>query len=159
MDNKLGVSALKLNNIERKIVNIKLNLIDEYINFGRNKFDFEYLKQLNNFLFSDFYFEQELGTRYMSLKEKILVEELLIKIIENCLSNKDIEEILEIIEHLWHLQLFTVGNTRTLYAYLKVINSAFLLGLNIDCNKEIKSSPKIFELKNFVNQKRLTKIK
>ena len=58
-----------------------------------------------------------------------------------------------------YLQIFSIGNTRTLYAYLKVINSAFFLDLDVNPNIEIVSSPSIFNINNYVNQERLTKNK
>ena len=157
MRNKLGVSMSKLSYIEREIVNKKLNIIDEYVMFECKKFDFQYLKSLNDFLFSDFYFSEDLGTRRIEEKEKAVIDKCLSIIEEECLSNKDVKKILKLIQYLWHLQPFAVGNTRTFYAYLKVLNSAFLLDLDIDVNKEIISDSAIFEYENFVNQNRLTK--
>lgn len=158
MKNKIGVNEYKLLEIEREIVNIKLNLIDEYFTFNEENFNFEYLKKLNDFLFSDFYYKEELGTRKMTKEEENLIEFYLRKIIYISINNcKDKQQILKLIQNIWHLQPFTVGNTRTLIAYLKILNSAFLLGLDVDVNQEIASSPSIFNLENFVNQKRLTK--
>ncbi len=159
MNNRLNVCMSRLGYIERKIVNIKLNLLDENITFGKNLFDLEYLKCLNNFLFCDLYFEDSLGTREILDDELKKIDKCLTIITKECLTTRNLKVILENIEYLWHLQIFGIGNTRTLYAYLKIINSAFLLGLNIDPNIEISNNPKIFRLNNFVNQNRLTKTK
>ena len=160
LENKIGMNNFRLFDIERKIVNLKLNLIDEYFTFNKNSLDFEYLKEINNFLFSDFYNETNLGTRKISKVEKELINEYLNKIVYLCKNKpEEQEEILNLIKKIWHLQPFKWGNTRTLFAYLKILNSAFLLDLTVDTNKEIASKPSMFDLNNFVNQKRLTKDK
>ena len=66
---------------------------------------------------------------------------------------------MESLVKLWELQIFKDGNTRTLLGYLSILNKAFILNLNIDLNKEIKSRPSELYNNNFVNQKRLTKAK
>lgn len=63
------------------------------------------------------------------------------------------------VEEIWQLQPFIVGNTRTLIAFLKVIDMCFSLGLDIDFNINIESNPNIFKISCKVNQKRLTKQK
>ena len=73
-------------------------------------------------------------------------------------GKENIEPVLNIIQDIWFLQPFVDGNTRTLIAYLIILNKTFDLGLNIiDLNKEIESGVSTFNLNNFVNQKRLTK--
>ena len=72
-------------------------------------------------------------------------------------DKENITSVLDIIKDIWLLQPFVDGNTRTLIAYLIILNKAFDLGLNIDLNKEIESGINTFQLNNFVNQKRLTK--
>ena len=59
---------------------------------------------------------------------------------------------------LWAQQTYGAGMRPVFHTY-KILNKAFLLGLNIDVNQEITSKPSIFDLNNFVNQKRLTKSK
>ena len=155
MNNKLGLSDFKIIDVEKKIVNLKLNLIDEYFTFNERKLNFNYLEKINKFLFSDIY-------------ESIEVKEDVKNIINNYLGiitdmlmedKENITSVLDIIKNIWFLQPFVGGNTRTLIAYLIILNKAFDLGLHIDLNKEIESGVNTFDLNNFVNQKRLTKQK
>ncbi len=158
MDNKLGINSYRFENIERKIINTKLALLDEYFTFNNDKFNFEYLEKLNNFLFCDLY--DELGVRGLSEIEKVVLETILERINYICVNNPDNKEgILNLIKKIWYIQPFKVGNTRTLFAYLKIINLAFLIDLNVDINMEIGGNLNIFNIENFVNQKRLTKTK
>lgn len=158
--NKLGINEYKLNDIEKQIIKLKLDLIDYYFTFNNEQLDFKFLNDLHEFLFGDFYFDSQLGTRKIEIPEEELIEEILIKLNYLCLGGeKNIEEILSLLKELWKMQPFILGNTRTLVAFLKIINNIYLLGLEIDSDIKIKSCPKMFELNNFVNQKRLTKQK
>lgn len=160
MRNKLGISDFQTQNIEKKIIQKKLEVLDEWFTFDCKKLDFEYLKKLHEFLFCEFYYEEDLGTRVMEENEGNIIDNYLNELINSCITDsKDNDHIFNIISEIWNLQPFIVGNTRTLIAYLKVINCCFLLGLDIDANMNIESSPKIFQKENFVNQGRLTKIK
>ena len=158
--NKLGITENRLTDIEKQIVNLKLNLIDEYFTFNQENLDFNYLKQLHNFLFYDFYYEEEFGARKFDENEEKIIDSYFDQINYICIYQKEnIKDILKLVKEIWHLQPFEVGNTRTLIAYLKILNRAFLLDLDIDVNKEIVSNPAIFDLERLVNQKRLTKNK
>lgn len=160
MRNKLGLSNEKLLLVEKRIVNTKLNLLDEEFLFSENIFSLEYIKQIHNFLFSDLYYEEELSLRILSNEETKYIEVLFNSIKEICINNyKCIEILMETLVKLWELQVFKDGNTRTLLGYLSVLNKAFILNLNIDLNKEIKSRPSELCNNNFVNQKQLTKVK
>ena len=156
--NKLGISEYRLENIEKEIVKTKLKLIDEYCTFNEEKIEFKYLKKINTFLFCDLYYREDIGIRKISKTEKALIDQYLNKLICLCKYKKENkEEILSIMKKIWELQPFQRGNTRTLLAYLKVLNNAFLLNLDVDVNMEIISGPSVFNINNFVNQKRLTK--
>ena len=160
MRNKLGLSNEKLLLVEKRIVNTKLNLLDEEFLFSENIFSLEYIKQIHNFLFSDLYYEEELSLRILSNEETKYIEVLFNSIKEICINNyKCIEILMETLVKLWELQVFKDGNTRTLLGYLSVLNKAFILNLNIDLNKEIKSRPSELSNNSFVNQKQLTKVK
>lgn len=160
MENKLGISDGKLFDIERKLVNFKFNLLDEYITFNKNIFDFEYIVELHNFLFSDLYFDKDLEIRDFDKIEINTIETILIFIEDICLNNSDrISELLNLIYKLWDIQPFQNGNTRTLIAYLYILNKAFLLNMNIDLNSEISNKTTFFNLNKTVNQNRLTKTK
>ena len=161
MENKLGVSDVKLFDIERKIVNFKFNLLDEYITFNKNIFEFEYLLELHKFLFSDLYFDKDLEIRNLDEIEINIIETILIFIEDICLNNNNnrINELLNLMYKLWEIQPFQNGNTRTLIAYLYIINKAFLLNINIDLNSEISNKTTFFDLNKTVNQNRLTKTK
>lgn len=158
MINKLTPNEYKLLDIQKKIINLKLNLLDETFTFNKNVFDLEYLVRLNEFLFSDFYYENDFGLRVLSNDEISTIECYLEKITSNCISNpSDTKSILNYVEKIWYLQPFVVGNTRTMIGYLKMIDVCFLLGLDIDVNVELESKPSIFKGNYKVNQKRLTK--
>ena len=160
MENKLGVSNSKLFDIERKIVNFKLNLLDEYITFNKNIFEFQYLIELHKFLFSDLYFDKNLEIRNFDEVEINNIETILVFIENACINNRErIDELLSLIYKLWEIQPFQNGNTRTLIAYLYILNKAFLLNMNIELNSEISNKTTFFELSESVNQNRLTKIK
>ena len=153
MENKLGLGSYKINDVEKKIVNLKLNLIDEYFTFNETDLEFDYLEKINKFLFNDFYKYEE-----VDYAVKKIINKYLIILNDICINeSENIETILEIINSIWIQQPFKDGNTRTLLAYLSVLNKAYNLGLNIDLNKEIESGTNTFKLENFVNQKRLTK--
>lgn len=157
MHNKIGINEYRLRDIEKEIVNLKLSILDDRFTFNENEFNLSYLIKLNNFLFNDFYFDNAKGTRNLEEKEIINIESTLKLITKNCISNpEDIQQTLCLIEKIWNLQPFVVGNTRTMIAFLKVLNEAFLLDLDIDINKEIDSNYDMFKLNNIVNQKRLT---
>lgn len=160
MENKLGVSDAKLFDIERKLVNFKFNLLDEYITFNKNIFDFEYLIELHKFLFSNLYFDKNIEIRNFDKIEINTIETILVFIEDICLNNRDrINELLSLIYKLWEMQPFQNGNTRTLIAYLYILNKAFLLNMNIDLNNEISNKTTFINLNELVNQNRLTKTK
>lgn len=158
--NKLGISDWNFESIERKIVNLKLNIIDENFTFNKKQLNFNYLISLNRFLFGDFYYERDLGIRDMHPREIECINIYLKSIEEICLKNfYSIDSLLNILRKIWLMQPFKVGNTRTLVAYLKVISLCFRLDINVNVNKEIKSDSKEFNFNCEVNQKRLTKVK
>lgn len=160
MRNKLGMPEEQMEVLEKKLVQQKLETLDERFTFNCERLDFEYLKKLHEFLFCEFYYENDLGTRVMDETEEKTINKYLDEVVNICLIDfKDIDSILEIILEIWNLQPFIVGNTRTLLAYLKVLNCCFLLDLNIDIDMNIESNPNVFNKEIFVNQERLTKIK
>lgn len=160
MRNKLGLSNEKLLLVEKRIVRTKLNLLDEEFLFNNDIFSLEYIKEIHLFLFSDLYYGEELGLRTLTLEELKYIEVLLNSIKEICINKYScVEIIMESLVKLWELQVFKDGNTRTLLGYLSILNKAFILNLNIDLNKEIKSRPSELSNNTFVNQKQLTKAK
>lgn len=158
MENKLGVSEFALIDIEKKIINLKLNLLDYTYTFNKSTYDLEYLIRLHEYLFSEFYEKEDLGTRDLDDFEIQTINFKLNNITSLCIENdcNNIDKITSLIEEIWHLQPFIVGNTRTMIAYLKILNDSFLLGHDIDVNIEIKNTPSIFKEICNVNQKRLT---
>lgn len=161
MKNKLGVSYTKLIQIETEIVNLKLNLLDEYFTFNENIFSLKYLRKLHKFLFSDLYENIDVETRELNDIEKDYIRDILISLENICIKEPiEIDKILQMILKLWDFQIFKDGNTRTMLAYLKVINRAFLLNLDIDLNSVISNQDSDnFKKEKYVNQKRLTKSK
>ena len=151
MKNKLGLCYYKMVDIEKKIVNMKLNLLDETFTFNCDLFTLDYLTNLNKFLFEDIYkLENE-----TTLKNQIELDYLnsLLKELKCAVKKQKINEILSLIEEIWHRQIFTVGNTRTMIAYLKVIKDSFLLDIPVDVNTNIESNPKMFKLKYMLTKK------
>ena len=161
MKNKLGVSYTKLIQIETEIVNLKLNLLDEYFTFNENIFSLKYLRKLHKFLFSDLYENIDVETRELNDIEKDYIRDILISLENICIKEPiEIDKVLQMILKLWDFQIFKDGNTRTMLAYLKVINRAFLLNLDIDLNSVISNQDRDnFKKEKYVNQKRLTKSK
>jgi len=160
MENKIGLTDFKLKQVERDIINLKLKLLDDKFNFNEYIFSFEYLNKLHEFLFGDIYDNEYIKSRKLSDVEITFINVLLnhIKII--CINNPDnIDDLISSIDELWNFQPFYNGNTRTFLGYLSVLNSMFLLNLDIDFDKEIESSFNVFKKENFVNQKKLTKAK
>ena len=158
--NKICRSETQLKNIERKIVNLKLKLLNSNFMFNKTNFDLDYLNLLNEYLFNDFYYDDELGLRKIDDIEKKFLNNYLNKIVYLCVNDPDnILEILKIIEEIWHYQPFIVGNTRTLLGFLSILNDSFNLNLYIDFDREIRRGEESFELGYIVNQNRLTKHK
>lgn len=156
--NKLGIEKNKLDKIEKQIINLKLNMLDETFTFNSTDFDLRYLVKLHSYLFDEFYFNCDRGLRRLSNIEKKLINELLKEISYVCINNPcDINLIINNIVEIWALQPFVNGNTRTLVAFLKVITECFDLNLDMDVNRNIVSNPKTFEKYMLVNQKRLTR--
>ncbi len=155
--NKLGINEYKLRDIERKIVNLKLNLLDYYFTFNLEKYDLNYLLRLHIFLFGDIYYEEDLSLRKLEQIEIDLINDYMSKIQVLSSDPSNINIIIDLISKIYTLHPFKNGNTRTLYAFLKIINEEYLLGLDVDVNKDIKSGLATFNINRFVNQKRLTK--
>ena len=155
MKNKLGLTYYKMLDVERKLVNYKLNLLDETYTFNGDIFSIDYLIKLNEFLFSDIHPDEFVRLRELNSIDRDYIKCLLNKVKSSAESN-NIKELIDTVEEIWYYQPFIVGNTRTIIAYLKVINEAFLLDIPIDVNEEIVSSHSTFK-KMSVNQKRLTR--
>ena len=161
MKNKLGLTDYHFDDVEKKLVNFKLNLLNDTYTFNTELFSISYLIRLHNFLFKDIMEEEYCGFRAFNKDELDYFSELLLEL-KGLISiyPKDINRILSVLERLWHYQLFVVGNTRTIVAYLKIINEKYMLNIPLDINKEIKSNYNMFELdylNSKVNQKTLTK--
>ena len=160
MKNRLGLNDYKLLIVERRLINNKLKLLNNYFTFNDNLFSFDYLIKLHRFLFCDIYFEEIVSARDFDLIELYNIQSILDSIKEICSQNPvNIDDLLYKIDELWNLQPFYNGNTRTMMGYLAILNCEFLLDLDIDFDREIKSSCNAFKKENFVNQKRLTKKK
>jgi len=159
MSNKSGLSIHRLEKIEKQIINQKLKLLDEYFTFNEISFNFDYLIKLNKFLFEDIYYNDIKTCRNLSREEYSIIEKKIRMIVNHCIENPvPIDSVLDLICEIWDLQPFLVGNTRTMLGFLKVLNCAFLLNLDVDIDKKITSNSRMFDLnEKIVNQKRLTK--
>lgn len=162
MKNKLGVNEHILQEVQRKVINQKLNLLDETFTFNQSNFNFKYLICLNEFLFKEYYYydnlDNDMGLRRLDFSEIKTIENYLEKIVLLCVNNpEDLESILNLIDEIWRLQPFVVGNTRTLVGFLKILSKSFLLNIDVDVNKVIERGSNSFKLNNIVNLKGLTK--
>lgn len=144
MKNKLGLPCSKLFEVEKKLVNFKLNLIDETYTFNSDIFSFEYLKSLNEFLFGDIHPKEYIRTRELSKLDCDFIDDLL-RQLQYQVNTLQKDEIINTITEIWYYQPFIIGNTRTLVAYTKVLNSKYLLDLPINVNGNIESNPRTFK--------------
>ena len=158
MKNKLRVTEYYYNDIEKNLVNFKMKLLDDKFTFNSDIFSFKYIIKLHEFLFDDLFDEQISGVRKLNKIEIDYFNQILFEL-KKVISiyPLDINYTLLLVEKIWHFQPFIVGNTRTMFAYLKILNNRFQLNININENMEIKSCSDMFKLKTYVNQKRLTK--
>lgn len=165
--NKLGISNYGvLESVEKHIVSAKIQVLDNYITFNKDKLDLELLNSIHRFLFEDIYYEEDIRLRKIDnydLKSINYVFELLNKLgLQG--QNIDVHLISEIFKYLWDCQLFYDGNTRTLIAFLKLYIKYYQLPIEYDFNKDIHSCRSIFDVENFnkksnmnsVNKKVLT---
>ena len=107
MYNKLGLNEFQIIEVEKKIIKLKLNLVDEYFTFNEKEFNFNYLEKLNNFLFSDIYEEKRVKDDVKNIINKYLriITDMLIE------DKNNIIYVLDIIKDIWFLQPFADGNT------------------------------------------------
>lgn len=97
--NRLGISDWNFENIERKIVNLKLNILDENFTFNKKHLNFNYLVSLNRFLFEELYYENDFGVRDIHPREIECINIYLKSIEEICLENYyDLDDILKLVK-------------------------------------------------------------
>lgn len=151
MKNKLGLCDYKLMYVERDMINFKLNMLDETYTFNCDLFSLDYIINLNKFLFQDIYDDRFCGFIAINEIERDYLQSVL-KELEISSKNGDVDSVLSLIKLIWHYQPLIMGNTRTLIAYLKVINESFLLNIPLNVNSNIESNPKMFELKHMLTK-------
>ena len=142
MENIIGVSQDKLESLEQKLVNEKLKFLDEYCTFGCDKYDADYLLRLNNFLFG--YLYGPLCYRLSAYNG--IINSYMYTINEEGVGDKNLDVIFDRLQALWDLQPFLVGNTRTFAAFIKIINEAYNLKLNIDPDCELYSGMNLLDI-------------
>lgn len=133
MENKLGLDEWKLEEVERKIVSLKLNLLDDLYTFNEDAFNPSYLLKLNEFLFGDVH--DDIG--YRTKEHSGIISSYLGRIIDICIE-KNKQELLKALEEMWSIQPFKYGNTRTLIAFVKILDKAYDLGINVDVNSDFE---------------------
>ncbi len=144
MENKLGLDEEQIILVEHNIIKIKLEILDEYFTF--NSFDiFDYLKKLNLFLFEDLYHFHNSNTRDLNEIEIKKINYLLSQIKIKA-SNKDYKSLEDLFLDLYRLQVFKIGNRRTLIGFLKVINNSYDLGLKIDLSQDFSDNYNFFSI-------------
>lgn len=128
--NKLGISnRFDIENIERKIVEYKMSILDNRFTFNEKGIGLEYLRKLHHFLFGDIYFNA--GTFSERIDEEVIKRaEKIIFDIYGLLEYINYEEIkLEInnkLDELINLQLFDDGNHRVVNSYFKLIIEPYI---------------------------------
>lgn len=132
--NKLGINSDRLERYEKELVSTKLDMLDETFTFNEESFNADYLLKLNEFLLGDIY--TDLGYRDDTYRNII---DISLKRINELAKESNKEEILQLLENVWSYQPFKDGNTRTLIGFLKIIDNAYNLDLDIDVNKDIES--------------------
>ena len=65
---------------------------------------------------------------------------------EEGVGDKNLDVIFDRLQALWDLQPFLVGNTRTFAAFIKIINEAYNLKLNIDPDCELYSGMNLLDI-------------
>jgi len=157
MLNKLGIEEKNLKEVEYKIINFKIGLLDQYFTFGEETiFSLNYLEKLHSFLFQDFHEEEYLSIRkdltyidYQNIDRILnLFKEIALKRPKNYRG-----KIAVLTEILWNYQIFYDGNTRTILAFLKVYSIIFDLDLNYDFKMEIKEDYFINQITKRIKEK------
>lgn len=139
INNKLGIiDYFYLEEVEKKLVKNKLDILSYQLTFNETSFDLAYIQKLHNFLFEDIYYEEDLQIRSCYNRENLELIDKQLKIIreqavENILTKEDLEQV---IYNLWELQLFKDGNTRTLWAYLKIFIESYNLPFTLSMDSE-----------------------
>lgn len=137
--NKLGISEQKMDTLERKIVTVKLENLDETITFNCDRLDFEYLKKLHKYLFSDLHTDELTDTRHLTEEEKELINKMLYMVNRICINEPEsIRKIIDILHEIWRLQPFLDGNTRTLIGYLIMLKECYYLDIPLDVHNDLR---------------------
>ena len=143
--NKLGMPEYLFEEMEKELVKLKLNSLNEYFTFNCENIDFEYLKALNHFLFIDLYKDEYVQPRKLD-EEEIRLMNVSLSSVANSAIDLDYTAIFKELVQIWQMQPFKVGNTRTLVGYLIVIDKLYGLQLNITpVERDIQSGISIFE--------------
>lgn len=133
MENKIGINNEKILEIENKIVELKLKLLDKDFNFNKNKIDFEYLVELNKFLYGDIYNEKDLINSNID-KNRIMVISFTLDKVCKCFidykSNED--EIKSLLKRVMDLKPFTKGNQNTVMGLFYILSSLYLVNFNTE---------------------------
>lgn len=137
--NKLGISEQKMDTIERKIVAVKLENLDETITFNCQKLDLEYLIKLHKYLFNDLYTDDLTDTRHLSAEEIEIINKMLHMVNQICINEPaSIMKIIDILHEIWRLQPFLDGNTRTLIGYLIMLKECYYLDIPLDVHNDLR---------------------
>ncbi|MBE6138270.1 MAG: hypothetical protein E7173_00815 [Firmicutes bacterium] len=150
--NKLGIiNYERLEQIENKIVSVKIELLDENSNFNMTDLNLEFLIRIHKFLFGDIYYDDYLAPRTLNPDEFEKVHSIFELLVQIGAFRQNLELIPELFIRLWEMQIFRDGNTRTLYAFLKIYVAGYQLPIEYKKDLNI-SSGKSFVL-NMCQQK------
>lgn len=128
--NKLGITDFfKLEELENKIVQMKLNQLDYLYSFNQDSYNFEYIEKLHNYLFEDIYYPEDIKVRSNYSSRDIQVLDKALAYFYGRLTLEEVTpcQFSDFFYQLWDLQLFPDGNTRTVYGLMKVTIEAYQL--------------------------------
>lgn len=136
---KLGLNnEQKQNELENKIINLKIELLDSSYTFNENSLNFNYLVKLHNYLFSDFYFFENNDIRgNFSIEEQKYIQKILNELNElGMYAETYYDKIIDYFKTIWGIQIFKDGNYRTLLAFFKVYCDIYNLEFNYNYNNK-----------------------
>lgn len=126
MENKLGLSDYEIEELEQKLVEVKLSLINYKFTFNTDSYGIDYLTRLHDFLFGDIYYDtNRISNRYEESDAELFDGK--IKNITSLIQsrNADFELITTLIQELIDDQIFDDGNSRTISVFFNNFIDAY----------------------------------
>ena len=141
MENKLGLSQDRMEDIENKLYELKSSLLDLDVSFNTNGFDIIYLMRLHEFLFGDLYYNAgKLSSRYEE-DDKYLFDNVIQEAIDLIKAEEDPEAISSVVNELIDYQIFDDGNSRTIHLFFDHIIDCYEMH-NVEYASKLKEEIK-----------------